>query len=371
MEYNNIRKPFILYDHQIFDLQRFGGISRYFCEIMKKQNFAYDLSVRYSNNYYLNHWKLSKHLISLPRFIYKQCRKKCKKENLKLAIQLLQSKKEYIFHPTYYNPYFLEYIGDHPYVITVHDMIHEKFPQYFKDAAEVAQHKKEAIINAKRIIAISKNTKKDIIDLLHIDPDKIDTIYHGTSMKAFSGKYKLKVPERFLLFVGDRTPYKNFERFIETFARIHKEDNNLFAVYTGSHLNENEKRMIFTKGISEYVFHIKASDDALSELYSRALLFVYPSLYEGFGIPILEAYACHCPVALSNTSCFPEIAGNAAIYFDPYSIDSMFNAITDVIYNKEKRDQLILLGDARLNLYSWEKTAKETECTYLKAMELE
>lgn len=124
--------------------------------------------------------------------------------------------------------------------------------------------------------------------------------------------------------------------------------------------------MLIGMGIFEYTIHIKASDQALSELYSRALLFVYPSLYEGFGIPILEAYACHCPVALSNTSCFPEIAGDAAVYFDPYSISSMSEAITKVIYNEEKRSQLIRLGNERLKRYSWEKAAQKTEEAYQK-----
>ena len=99
------------------------------------------------------------------------------------------------------------------------------------------------------------------------------------------------------------------------------------------------------------------------------MLFVYPSLYEGFGIPILEAYACHCPVALSNTSCFPEIAGEAAVYFDPYSVDSMAEAIEQVIYNASKRNELIHLGDKRLERYSWEEAAKKTEETYRKALQ--
>ena len=137
---------------------------------------------------------------------------------------------------------------------------------------------------------------------------------------------------------------------------------------TGSKLKKDEQETLTNMGILEYTIHIKASDQALSELYSRALLFVYPSLYEGFGIPILEAYACHCPVALSNTSCFPEIAGEAAIYFDPYSINSMFEAITKIIYNEDLRSQLIRLGDERLKRYSWEKAAQKTEEAYLKAI---
>ena len=118
--------------------------------------------------------------------------------------------------------------------------------------------------------------------------------------------------------------------------------------------------------ISNKITQIKATDRLLCELYSRAELFVFPSLYEGFGIPILEAYACHCPVALSNASCFPEIAGNAGIYFDPYSEESIAESIREVIYNDRKRSELIVAGNERLKLFSWEKAARLTEKTYLK-----
>ena len=154
---------------------------------------------------------------------------------------------------------------------------------------------------------------------------------------------------------------QNRSRFISALYRA--------SIQLGSKLKKDEQDMLIGMGIFEYTIHIKASDQALSELYSRALLFVYPSLYEGFGIPILEAYACHCPVALSNTSCFPEIAGDAAVYFDPYSISSMSEAITKVIYNEEKRSQLIRLGNERLKRYSWEKAAQKTVEAYQKAIQ--
>ena len=113
----------------------------------------------------------------------------------------------------------------------------------------------------------------------------------------------------------------------------------------------------------------RVSDKELIEYYSNAIGFIYPSLYEGFGIPILEAYACHCPIAISNTSCFPEIAGDAAIYFDPYSVKDIANTIEAIIYNPQKANELIQKGIKRLELYSWEKTVVETEETYKKAIQ--
>lgn len=356
----------IIYDFQAFTMQRFGGISRYFCEIISRVKSKRDIALRYSINYYLSICHIAAHRIPIPRFLYKHFKSYCTRKNIRLAERLLQTEKEYIFHPTYYNPYFLKHIGNHPYVVTVHDMIHERFPSVFTDAETMIQHKKEVITGASRIIAISKYTKNDIIDLLHIAPDKIDVIYHGTSMKPFTGKHKLNLPKRYLLYVGDRAPYKNFKRLSKVFSLLQKEDPELFLVYTGKSLKSSEKEYIEKLGILKKLICIKASDKELSELYNRALLFVYPSLYEGFGIPILEAFACNCPIALSRTSCFPEIAGDAASYFDPYSEESMLEAIKQVIYHPQKRKELIAAGNIRIELYSWEKAAKETEMVYQK-----
>lgn len=361
-------KPRILYDHQIFDIQRFGGISRYFCEIMQRLNMKYDISIRFTINYYISKKKLSKHSIPIPRFMFRHYRKICQAKNQKLAEQFLKSKEPYVFHPTYYSTYFFKYIGDNPYVITVHDMIHEKFPHYFHQAEELIIQKREIIQRASHIIAISENTKKDIIDILHIDPNKIDVIYHCTSIKPYEGKPTQSLPKKFLLFVGDRTPYKNFTNLLLAFATLSKENEELSLICTGTRFTKNETELISNLKISDKIRQIKASDKVMSELYTRAELFVFPSYYEGFGIPILEAYACQCPVALSNASCFPEIAGEAGVYFNPYSVSSMICAIKSVMYDENLRTDLIKKGTERLRLYSWEKAALQTESVYQKVI---
>lgn len=358
----------IFYDNQIFDMQRFGGISRYFCEIIRRLNIKSNIGVRYSTNYYLTTYGLGNHRIPLPRFIFKRCRKRCLENNRKLNRKILNQGNYSLFHPTYYDPYFLKYIGNIPFVVTVHDMIHEKFPSCFSDADEMISRKKEVITHASRIIAISENTKKDIVELLQIDPNRIDVIYHSTSMHPFTGHPSLNLPSKFLLFVGDRAPYKNFQRFINVFSTLNKDDKDLFLICTGVPFSRSEKTFIEQLGISDRVIQLKASDKLLSELYCRTRLFVFPSLYEGFGIPILEAHACHCPIALSNTSCFPEIAGNAGIYFDPYSEESMIESIRSVLYDEKKRQELIAAGNERLKFFSWEKATRLTEKTYLKAI---
>lgn len=359
----------VMYDYQAFAMQRFGGISRYFCEIIDRLSCEYRIPVLFSINYYLlQRWRKTS-LIPLPRFVYKNLSKHFLTLNRSRMKKLLRRKADgFLFHPTYYDPYFLQYIGDRPYVITVHDMIHEKFSDYFADAEEVIRQKKEVIGRATRIIAVSENTKKDVVELLGVAPDKIDVIYHSTDMKCPESDCRLELPERYLLFVGDRSPYKNFGRFVEAFALLHAQDPSLHIVHTGGRLSKSEQELLARNRLTEVVHHVKASDREMSELYARALLFVYPSLYEGFGIPILEAYACRCPIAISNTSCFPEIAGEAAAYFDPYSAESMSKVMSDVIGNESLRLELIRKGEERLKAFSWETSAGLTEETYRKAI---
>lgn len=166
-------KTDILYDYQTFDLQKMGGISRYFCEIIRKMHLNTDISVRYSQNYYLRHWRLGKHYFHAPISILDRYHAEYQSRNRKLAIKLLTKKDFSLFHPTYYDPYFLEYLDGRPYVITVHDMIHEIFPHMFGDAATLSEHKKEIVTHASRIIAISENTRNDIIKYLGISPLKL------------------------------------------------------------------------------------------------------------------------------------------------------------------------------------------------------
>lgn len=360
--------PYVIYDSQVFDQQKFGGISRYFCEIISKIQFKYDIAVRYTENHYLSQTKIARNRIYIPHFLFRNYAQKLYRKNRRLTRKMLQTPIPYIYHPTYYDPSFLNYIGNAPFVVTVHDMIYERFSESFSSAEEIIRQKKEIITKASRIIAISEYTKKDIIEILNIAPEKIDVIYHGTSLKA-SQKHNLVLPEKYILFVGDRTFYKNFQSLLEAFSIVHQKNKDLYLVCTGKPFSSSELQQISNLKIASNISQITINDEDLSEIYSRALLFVFPSFYEGFGIPILEAYACNCPVALSNTTCFPEIAGDAGAFFDPHSITSIVDTIMEIISDENKRTKLIQAGQKRLKLYSWEQAARKTENVYLKTLE--
>lgn len=359
----------VLYDHQIFIFQKYGGISRYFFELMRefqeKNPLHFDLSLSYSDNHYL---KDADFFTNSPFLSCRHlpCKKKIRRfVNTRHSVRALKGQQFDVFHPTYYDPYFLPAIGTKPYVITVHDMVHELFPDMFQ-GDPTARNKKELIERSTRIIAVSNNTKRDIIALYGIDEERIEVVYHGSSLKGIDASYSaMELPRRFVLFVGARWPYKNFLNFLKSIAMLMKRDRELQVICAGGRpFSAEEREIIHTLGITERIYHYPVSDDFLVHLYQNALAFVMPSLYEGFGIPVLEAFNCGCPVIVSNSSALPEVAGDAAVYLEPEDQDSIRDAIEKVIYDEALRKRCIEKGYARVQQFSWERTAEQTRSVY-------
>lgn len=358
----------VFYDSQIFSWQKFGGISRYFVELISRMSNDVEVekSIIISDNEYLKSQanKCFK-LLTIPKF----------KGKIRIATRLNEIISKFIIdrnrfdilHPTYYDTYFLKSLKK-PYVLTVHDMIHERFPESFPIYDSTFKYKQEAIRNATRIIAISNKTKEDIIDIMGINPDIIDVVYHGCSLNVNETQFVQGCPQLFILFTGQRGHYKNFERFINAFSLVNKIYPEIKLVCTGTPFNKDETTLINALRIGQSCFHFFVSDKQLSWLYKKALFFVFPSLYEGFGIPILEAFSCECPVLLSNTSCFPEIASKAAYYFDPLNVDSIYQSMIEVIEDEKLRDSLKNKGRKRLEYFSLNKMANETAQVYRKAI---
>jgi glycosyltransferase involved in cell wall biosynthesis len=228
------------------------------------------------------------------------------------------------------------------------------------------------IKKADRIISISKNTKKDLVDFFNINPDKIDVIYHGFNLSN-NRIYKRRIIDTFgkyILFVGARSLYKNFKVFAEAVSKLLKLEMGLKLVCVGTPFTSDEKALLSKLRIEDQTIVLNVEDSTLYDLYSNALVFVYPSLYEGFGIPILEAFANNCPVCLSNTSSFPEVAGDAGVYFDPYDHESILEAVTKVLYDSNLKNQMIKAGKEHLAGYSWKKMAEETIVSYNKTLNI-
>lgn len=360
----------ILYDHQIFQVQKYGGISRYYYELIRELNKMGEVnistSLMFSNNKYISDKILVKHFKYSSNKYFRGKMRSIMLFNRLISIKKIKTGDFDIFHPTYYDPYFLNYIGNKPFVLTVYDMIHEKLKELFSPNEQITKYKKILLEKASKIIAISKNTKRDIIELFDVDESKIEVIYLGNSMEINNeSKLNIIIPKKYILFVGSRVGYKNFDRFINSVSKLLYEDNNLSIICAGGGIFNDKEILKFEKiGIINRVFQVNLNDNKLVQFYKKALLFVFPSLYEGFGIPILEAFACECPLVCSNTGSLPEIADDGAEYFDPHSEESIYRAIKKVSDNKEFKDRLVTNGIKILKHYSWKKTALKTKNVY-------
>jgi glycosyltransferase involved in cell wall biosynthesis len=255
-------------------------------------------------------------------------------------------------------------------------MIHELFPSYFKPNDQTKVWKKHLIDHAGAIIAISENTKNDILKFTDVDPYRVHVIHLGNPLDHRNVYQKVNTfsdtppwGNTYLLFVGDRRTYKNFDFFITSIGGILRKYEELHVVCAGSSPFSHEERKSLEKlNILHKVHQIKINDIILENLYKNARAFVFPSLYEGFGLPILEAFSAGCPVILSNSSSFPEVGGEGAIYFEPDDPESIVFAVETILFNEKIRQELIEKGYARLKFFSWGKTAILTKKVYNNLM---
>jgi glycosyltransferase involved in cell wall biosynthesis len=370
----------ILFDNQIFQVQEVGGISRYFVEIMKYFNefnkCQYDLPINTSNNSHLlnsNIGNIKPVNISKDRFLFGSKFKGkasiynyfINYKNNYLQKKLLTSKNYDLFHPTYYDPYFLKYINNKPFVLTIYDMIHEKFPNYFAPGNKTPKIKKLLAEKALKIIAISENTKLDIIKHYNIPEKKIAVIHFGhTKFPASGTEITPELPKKFILFVGTRKIYKNFDFFVRAIAPLLNKDKDLYLICAGTEFDKNEKNNFNILNISDQLRSYLVDGEDLSNLYKNALCFVFPSLYEGFGLPTLEAFACGCPAIISDNSCMREIGGGAAVYINPESHEDIMDKVENIIYNSNLRNEMAMNGFKKIQEFSWMKCAEKTLSVY-------
>ncbi|MEZ7891942.1 MAG: glycosyltransferase family 1 protein [Candidatus Wallbacteria bacterium] len=380
----------ILYDHQIFEFQIFGGISRYFDDLISFFSNCTDitpiLSLKYTNNHYIkinNASYRTKKLTNFDNFI---CSKNFKgkwflynffkntnlikdhySENQKNTIKLIEKADFDIFHPTYFNDYFLSHLNKKPFVITIYDMIYELYPEYFADNKKVIEQKKKLIEKASAVIAISENTRQDILKIYGKNyENKVKVVYLSHSSNFLNYKeLNHKLPDKYILFVGVRNNYKNFINFIKAMSEIIKIDKELKIICTGGGKFTKDELALFNElNLSSSIFQYSVNDNILYHFYNKATAFVFPSLYEGFGIPVLEAFAAGCPAILSNSSSLPEVGGDAAEYFDPASVSSIKESIKKVIYNDTIKNKLKNDGFERLKQFTLTQTALGTKKIY-------
>lgn len=358
----------ILYDSQCFDMQKFGGVSRYFYKLAKYNGglFDYEISGKFGDNIYLPEISEKKPFPLTVNFKGKG--RLIRKVNEFFDERAINKMDYDLFHSTYYS--LPKYKKEKPLVITVHDFIHEIFPSDFSARDNTASLKKNAMEKASRIIAISECTKNDLLRFYpEINPDKIDVVLHAIEWFPRERKRLNKeFPKPYILFTGQRGGYKNFKSFVKACAPSLLA-NDLCLVCTGAPFTENERALFDELKIGDRAFSLFADDDTLRTLYENALFFTFPSLYEGFGLPILEAFVSECPLLLSHASCFPEIAGDAALYFDPESEEDFKDKISKLVQSETLRRELIEKGKERFNFFTLPKMMSGTAAVYKKALE--
>jgi glycosyltransferase involved in cell wall biosynthesis len=325
--------------------------------------FQYQIAIKYSNNEYIK--ELSGVRLNNPHnnlHIRGKWRLLNTVNKINTALKIFNGNFD-IYHQTHYDPFALKYLSSKKKVVmTLHDMNFFIIPNSYENygAPWLREWQKISAFRANKIITVSNNSKNDIIKTWNIPEDKIEVAYLGCDsidLNDFDLSRIFKNP--YILFVGDRHEYKNFNSYLKVFKKLSEKNNDLLFVCTKNPFNKQEKKTIFDLKLENRVLQVSANESMMVNLYYNAELFVYPSLYEGFGLPLLEAMSCHCPVICSNTSCFPDVTGNAARYFDPYSVENMFEVTNEVLNNLTIRQSLITNGLERIKQFAWESCANK------------
>jgi glycosyltransferase involved in cell wall biosynthesis len=279
------------------------------------------------------------------------------------------------------------------FVVTIHDLILTKFPttrastlgpvKYFLKNIAYRFVINRAIQRSEKVIAVSHYTKDDIISQFNVDPKKIIMIYEGvagledSTDKRYAAKLKSAeilsgycILEPYLLYVGNAYPHKNLEMLVSVFLKLRKKFSDLKLVLVGRddyfylRLKEFAQKESSLKDFEAIIFPGYVPDEDLQTLFKHAALYVFPSKYEGFGLPPLEAMSYGCPVVSSNTTCLPEIMENAAIYFNPHDEKTIVSVIQEILNDQFLRSELVKKGYEQIKKYNWENAAHQTVTVY-------
>lgn len=361
----------IAFDHEIFCLQKRGGISRYFCcladEYIKHGHEVSTFAAFHVNDSLDSCTSISVRGRKVESYPPKLGGLSVKYNEWQGARDIRQWRPN-VVHKTFYSPLDGSSYKA-PLVVTVHDMIHELFPEEFRAKDNTQKLKREAVKSADHVICISENTKKDLLKFVDINEHKISVIYHGVGLQDVSriapkstGQMTKNRPV--VLYVGARNKYKNFTALIKGIGVNHRvRDSVELVAFGGGAFTNHELQLFHQYGINNFRQET-GNDEKLIWYYQNSAVFVYPSLYEGFGFPPLEAMALGCPVIASNASVLPEILGDGCLYFDPENPEQLANAAEEVLFGRAKRDQLIVAGYAQSSKYSWQHTAEKTLKVY-------
>jgi len=362
-------------------LSKFTGIAKYTYEISKR---ILQLDPDLDSTFYYGYFSKKLYFPDFPNYISSEeifakklknifakiyFFKKIAREGILFTSKFLNKKCDVYWEP---NIVPIRHIKSRHLVTTVHDFSFYVYPDWHpKETMEYfKKHFWENISKSESIITASQCTKNEICEFLHYDPSRVSVVHHGVDyrnfrlydkdmMQTFVDLYKL--PEKFILFVGSIEPRKNLKNALLAYNSLpdtfKKEYKFLLAGFSG--WNNAEVMDIICRGKGNIIYLGYLSDRELAYLYNLASVFIYPSLYEGFGLPPLEAMACGAPVIVSRVSSMPEICGEAAYYVDPLNVSDIAEGIYTMTTNKDLRKFFIDKGLQKVKLFDWDTSAKE------------
>ena len=352
----------IFYDGFIYQEQIAGGINRYFANIIKRLPADWVPLLTTCQTRVVNYPAHP----NLQVFKFRRARPlRITYMMEKYFFRYVMSKLDFeIAHPTYYSLLTRQELSAYrrPVVLTVWDMTHELFPQYFADSAEVSHRKRKAVEAAQAVICISENTKKDLLERYKLPAERVRVTYLASEIDESLAHGPEPVPEQpYFLYVGARPGYKNFQRLLAAFANIVSQRSEVQLCAVGAPFSAAEARTIADLKLSQRIWSYDGVSDAhLAKLYHRSLALVYPSFYEGFGIPPVEAMMCGTAVIAANSSSMPEVIGDAGLLFNPAVTDELADILLLLVDNPQERERLIARGRERARAFSWDQTAAQT-----------
>lgn len=352
----------VYFDEQAFTLQSRGGVSRYFVELMKafRSDGSYRIEVTTPRL-----WSANEHLIDAGMGRRLPDPPSHRKEVHRAANLLLRGAGiPDLVHHTYYARGYLRQHRARARVVTVYDMIPELFPKLFP-RGNPHLDKRKYVARADLIVCISEATRKDLVDIYGTPSARTVVTPLGVDPEFQPGATRPPgLPDRYVLFVGDRVGYKDFVVLAKAFAATSDPHVHLVAVGGGA-WRDVERALLERLGIAARSHQRTLSDADLAGAYANALCFVFPSRYEGFGLPTLEAMACGCPTILVHSSSHPEVGGSAALYFPPEDDAELTRLLDRVVGDDARRDQLASAGLAQARTFGWDRTARLTADAYV------
>jgi len=363
--------PRVAFDHEIFTAQFYGGVSRAFTEL--SQALAEEpgvvplLPFPFTANRHLAASPVFRGRVLGGRWQIPGLRSLMRPINRHAVTAALARGQADILHATWYDATLAA--ADIPLVITIHDMVPELMPGSVSGVAKALHGDKLALVQrARRVIAVSANTAADLCRLSGLPQDTVRVIYHGITNRLcwqpVDGRPP-DLPDRFLLFVGRRGGYKNFSGVAPSVAHLLRRNAQLHLVCIGGgSFRAKELEPFALAGVAGRVRQIDAEDRLLAACYAHAAAFLFPSLYEGFGMPLLEAMINRCPVICSNRGALMEIGAEAAVYFDPAEPDQIIELVEALDRDHAHLSAQVARGMSRAADFTWRRAAAAHAALY-------